>query len=509
MKHFQRIFSLAWASFWTSMAIAETVTELEPLVVTASRTAIPAQQAGATMTVVTREQLEQRQVPFVADILREVPGLAVNRSGGVGALTQIRLRGAKADQILVLIDGVEANDLASRSAFDFAHLLTADVERIEILRGPQSALWGSDALAGVINIITRPGRGPLGFSGALEGGSFGTVHTQARLAGGGEHYDFSLSGAYVDMDGTNVARKGEEDDGYENITGFLKGGVKLLENLSLNVIARHTDATTEFDPAPFPLFLPVDGDEESDVEQNYARTQAVLDLFNGSWQHVFGIAITDTDNEFFPNQDQSFANVGYVGKYRLGLWDRLFISGSVRHDDNDVFESATTYRATGAYLFPGWGTRLHGSYGTGIKNPTFLDRFGFLPDQFKGNPNLKPEESEGWDIGIEQPFWDDRISSGVTYFEEDLKDEIDGFFFDPALGALTAINLEGTSEREGVEVTARVELFKGFNLTGVYTYVDSQNPTRADARSVRSADPSTLQVWGSTTGFSMTGPIST
>jgi vitamin B12 transporter len=177
MKHFQRIFSLAWASFWTSMAIAETVTELEPLVVTASRTAIPAQQAGATMTVVTREQLEQRQVPFVADILREVPGLAVNRSGGVGALTQIRLRGAEADQILVLIDGVEANDPASGSAFDFAHLLTADVERIEILRGPQSALWGSDALAGVINIITRSGRGPLGFSGALEGGSFGTVHT--------------------------------------------------------------------------------------------------------------------------------------------------------------------------------------------------------------------------------------------------------------------------------------------------------------------------------------------
>jgi vitamin B12 transporter len=545
MKHFQRVFSLAWASFWTSMAIAETVTELEPLVVTASRTAIPAQQAGATMTVVTREQLEQRQVPFVADILREVPGLAVNRSGGVGALTQIRLRGAEADQILVLIDGVEANDPASGSAFDFAHLLTADVERIEILRGPQSALWGSDALAGVINIITRPGHGPLGFSGALEGGSFGTVHTQARLAGGGEHYDFSLSGAYVDTDGTNVAREGDEDDGYENITGFLKGGIKLLENLSLNVIARHTDATTESDPAPFPLFLPVDGDEESDVEQNYARTQAVLDLFNGSWQHVFGIAITDTDNEFFPgvetksaagqkfrldyqttvfvdtpaiadathaltfaldrededftqrgepseffgqifdpNQDQSFVNVGYVGEYRLGLWDRLFISGSVRHDDNDVFESATTYRATGAYLFPGWGTRLHGSYGTGIKNPTFLDRFGFLPDQFKGNPNLKPEESEGWDIGIEQPFWDDRISLGVTYFEEDLKDEIDGFFFDPALGALTAINLEGTSEREGVEVTARVELFKGFNLTGVYTYVDSTEPDES-GRQVR------------------------
>jgi vitamin B12 transporter len=283
----------------------------------------PNRYSGATMTVVTREQLEQRQVPFVADILREVPGLAVNRSGGVGALTQIRLRGAEASQTLVLIDGVEANDPASGSAFDFAHLLTADVERIEIVRGPQSALWGSDALAGVINIITRRGRGPLEFSGSIEGGSFGTVYTQARLAGGNEYYDFSLGSAYLDTAGTNIAREGDEDDGYKNITGFLKGGIKLLENLSLNVIARHTDATTESDPTPPPLFLPVDGDEESDVEQNYARAQIRLDLFNGLWQHVFGIAITDTDNEFFPEVETKSSAAGQ--KLRLDYQTTVFV----------------------------------------------------------------------------------------------------------------------------------------------------------------------------------------
>jgi vitamin B12 transporter len=550
MKHFQRIFSLAWASFWTSMAIAETVTELEPLVVTASRTAIQAQQAGATLTVVTREQLEQRQVQFVADILREVPGLAVSRSGGVGTLTQVRIRGAEANHTLVLIDGVEANDPASESEFDFDHLLAVDVERIEILRGPQSALWGSDALAGVINIVTRRGRGPTRIHGAVEGGSFATVQGHASVAGGDDQYQFALHGTYLDTGGINISRTGSEDDGYNNGTLSLTASVRPQQNLWFDLNARYTNATTESDDAeddPSSEFfgLPVDTNTERDAQQTYVRAQARLDLYDGFWQQRLGVSITDTDNENFidgenrgsnagrkfkldyqtslifetaplipanhtltfafereeedfrqrgavfeffgtrfdPNQDQGFTNYGYIGEYRLGLADQVFISGSVRHDDNDEFDNATTYRVTGAYVLPGWGTRFHGSYGTGIKNPTFLDRFGFFPKQFVGNPNLKPERSEGWDIGIEQPFWEDRFTVGVTYFEEKLEDDIFGFFCDPNLGCdpltfvpLTAINLEGTSEREGVEVTVRMELFAGFSVTGAYTYVDSTEP---------------------------------
>ncbi|MGH8579071.1 MAG: TonB-dependent receptor [Gammaproteobacteria bacterium] len=193
-----------------------------------------------------------------------------------------------------------------------------------------------------------------------------------------------------------------------------------------------------------------------------------------------------------PNQDQDTTNIGYVGEYRLGVWDQVFLSGAVRHDDNDAFEDATTYRATAAYIHPSWSTKLHGSYGTGVKNPSFTERFGFTPESsgnFFGNPKLEPEKSEGWEIGIEQPLFQGRLTAGATYFDEQLEDEINGFFFDPTLGGpfggFTAVNMDGESERRGVELILAALVSEGLSLKGAYTYTDSTQPDEMTGRDVR------------------------
>jgi vitamin B12 transporter len=314
------------------------------------------------------------------------------------------------------------------------------------------------------------------------------------------------------------------------------------------VLARHTIAEKDFDPAPFPAFVPADGDRESKSTQTYIMGRAKLDLFDGGWQHIASVAFTDTDNDNFangeentstqgeklkfsyqtsiffdttafadashtvtlaietetekfkqtgkasffgdPNQEQRFTNNGFVAEYRLDLWDRLFISTSVRYDDNDLFENPITYRGSIAYNITTTGTTLRGAYGTAVKNPSFTDRFGFTPDTFFGNPNLDPERSKGWEVGIDQDLFNDRMRISLTFFHERLEDEINGFFFDPILGTFggfTAVNIDGESERKGVEVSVQTDITDSLMIIGSYTYVDStqENVLGKQVREIR------------------------
>ncbi len=534
----QLIISIA-APLTVTTALAQSPDQtLSETVVTASRIATPLIQVGSSISIITGEELEQRQIRLVSDALRSIPGVAVNRSGGPGTLSRVRIRGAEENHTLVLIDGIEANDIAFGSSFDFAHLLTSDIERIEVLRGAQSALWGSDAIGGVINIITKKGKGPTKISAELEGGSFGSGQLNANLSGGSERYHFSLGATGFHTDGTSVAPGGQEDDGYDNTTLSLKTGIIPRDNLNIDLVARYTSATTQFDPQDF-AFPPtatfgqvIDGDDESDNEQIYGRLQATLELLDGNWTHRIGTAISDTENEFFRdglktnstdgrklkydyqtdfsfdtpdfaaahhtltlavereeedfvqrgatldaprNQDQDLSNTSVVGEYRLDLWDQLFLSSAVRHDNNDRFDDATTYRLTGAYVHPDTEIRLHSSYGTGVTNPSFTELFGFFPGTFVGNPDLKPEESESWDIGVEFPLLNNRASLDITYFHNDLEDEILPTF-DSQTFLSSVENDQGRSRRQGVEIAGRAKLSENLNLTGAYTYTDSEDP---------------------------------
>lgn len=519
-----------------SVSAESVVSDLDELIVTGTLTPITIDEIGSSYTVITEEQIEQRQAVLVSDLLRDVPGFAVSRSGVVGSQTQVRVRGAEANQLLVLIDGVEANDIAGGGEFNFAHLVTTNIARIEIIRGPQSALYGSDALAGVINIITKKGSGPTTLSGYAEAGSFGTFHGGGGISGSGERYHYNLYGSYLSSSGTNIAPSGDEDDGYDNGTISFSAGVTPLDNLKFDITGRHTEANNETDAASDTTVFIVDADNETETSQDYLRGQATFSLFNRAWEHIAGAAITSTENDNFtsgvetsstqgkkfrfdyqtnlyfdtssfadathvltlgidhekdlftqrgtaftsfgvtfdPNQKQNAKTTGIFAGYRVGLWQRLFLSGSVRHDNNSEFKDTTTYRVTAAYKLTDLGTRFHGSYGTGVKRPTFSDRFGFFEATFIGNPDLRPEKSKSWDIGIEQALWNGKANVGLTYFHSRLEDEINGFFFTGT--GFTAVNVSGISKRQGVEVTTDARLTDNLNLSASYTWLDATQP---------------------------------
>jgi len=500
---------------------------LDEISVTANLVPTPARAVGSAVTVITGEELEQRQTRLVSDALREVPGLAVNRAGPVGQLTQVRIRGAEGNQTLVLIDGIRANDPSAGSEFDFAHLMASDIARIEVLRGPQSALYGSDAVGGVINIVTRQGSGPMSAELQAEGGSFRTGMGRAAVSGGGEQYDFIASGTGFRTDGVSVAdaRLGNsESDGYRNLSGFAKVNLRPVENLEIGLVGRKVDFGVDGDGFVGGIGA-IDDDSDTSGSQFYGRLQARLSLLDDRWEQILGIAHTDHRRKSrtakvetgsftgitraidyrsslfldtpeilqashvatvavqdehskaesvsaFSSFDRSIGSTGFVGQYQVTFADRLSLSGAVRHDRNDLFRDANTFRLTGAYAHPPTGTKLRASYGTGVKNPTLFELYGFAAN-YQGNPDLRPERGTGWDIGIDQPFLAGRAIADATFFEQQIEDLIQGM-------GQTSVNLPGQSRIRGLETGLSLQLLDGLSARAAYTYSAGRDATGAE-----------------------------
>ena len=499
---------------------------MPPVSVTASLTPIEVRQSGSTLSIIDEQAIEQRQAPYVYDLLRDVPGTAIGQSGGVGTLTHLRLRGAETNHTLVLIDGIEVNNVNS-GAFNFAHLVTCGLERIEVLRGPQSSLWGSDALAGVVNVQTKKGAGPLSIESATSAGRFDTRQNCSGLSAGNGSHRFSAYGAYFENNGTNISQTGNEQDGYRNTSLHVNYAIAASQNLRFSFSGRHVDAAVETDP----FDPPRDADRETESIHNYFRLNSSLNTFNSTLNHQASISLMDTDDENFtarvktsaakqqklkfayqstllhstdrldssltlayerereryeniarasrfgdPNQRQKTYNNGYIGEYRAGLFEQLFLSASIRYDDNGGFKNRATQRFTASFIPRGFSTRLQAAYGTGVKNPGYTERFGFFPARFVGNPDIKPEKSSGWEIGFSHSF-SHHYSLGSTYFAEQLEDEISSGR--SASGLLTSVNLDGESRRKGIELWFDAEPLENLNLKASYTYVDSRQPGRA------------------------------
>jgi vitamin B12 transporter len=177
-----------------------------------------------------------------------------------------------------------------------------------------------------------------------------------------------------------------------------------------------------------------------------------------------------------PNQDQTMGQTGVAAEYLTHVGRSLSLSASVRHDDYSDFDGATTWRATGSWSLPAGHARLHGSAGTGVKTPTFTERFGYYPDQFIGNPDLRPETSLGWDAGVEGRFGDGRIVADVTYFRADLEHEINGLYCPVTEPVCTAINETGDSHRKGVELSLDASIGARYAINAAYSYSDSTQP---------------------------------
>ena len=466
------------------------------VVVTPTRLPTPESEVGSSVTVITEEEIQRKQERILPDALKDVPGLNVVQTGGPGGTTSVFIRGANADQTKVFIDGIDATDPAT-GLFNFEHILTWDVERVEIVRGPQSGLYGADAIGGVINIITRKGSGPALFASSVEGGSFGTFNQNARVSGGAERYNYSFDFAHWHTSDTLVTPsdlvppgRSLQGDSYDNKTFSARFGANLTDNFDLGVVARYLDTSLQFTGDD--LLGPEGLRSTEDDQQLFTRGTAHLVSFDGVLDQTVGIAYSkfnqrdfdpnppapvpsffngdrlkaewQADVKLMPGQILTFRaehqrdeitnpvaeitdNAGMV-QLQYSISDRFFNAVSVRYDSYDTFGAQPTFRIAPTFQIPETGSRLKGSVGTGFKAPTLADLFQNFPSfNFFGNPNLKPETSTGYDLGFEQTFLEERVQLGATYFHNDIDN-------------LITINDTGTSlQNVGEATTYGVESF--------------------------------------------------
>lgn len=500
---------------------------MEEILVSGSLTPVSLLKSANAVTVIDRQTLKNRAASTLSEIMRDVPGFSVSQVGVLGSQTQIRVRGSEANHLLVIIDGVEANDPSQSDEFSWGTMSAADIERIEIIRGPQSSIRGSDAVAGVVNIITRRADRS-GFGVHADVGSWSTRNTGFNAGYQRDGFDFRLGANHVKSDGANIARQGQEDDGYKNTTFNLTTGLKMSDQFNMSLAARQSDGTNQFDADADFDGIVEDQDRQSDFKNTTLRLEGNYSSADGNWQHKVAISRAKNDNTAFadgvmgnrtastkdqyqfignmilaggdqtlsllaereeedwmqrgeiswgiydPNQDRERDTDSLAIEYRTFLTETLTLAASGRYDDNSEFDSAKTYRVEAVYQLSDQ-TRLRSVFGTAVKNPTFTERYGFYTN-FIGNPDLVPEESQSWEIGIDQTLKGSDFTVSLTVFEADLTNEIDGFVYDPATFAYTSDNMTSDSERNGVEISAMGNITDSLGLTAAYTYTDSSDP---------------------------------
>jgi len=413
---------------------------LEEVVVTATRVETPIEEIASSMTVISSKEIERKKKTTVSEVLKGIQGLDVVQTGGLGSHTSIFIRGANSEHTLVMIDGVEVNDpISPGRSYDFAHLTVDNIERIEVIRGPQSTLYGSDAIGGVINIITKKGEGKPRLVLSAEGGTFTTFRESTGVSGGNKLVNYSLALSRFDTNGISAADKkygNYERDGYENTSLSSRLGFAPKENLDVDFIFHYINAKTDLDN-----FGGVGGDDPNYVQKSKQilfKTQVGLSLFDHRWTQKLAFATTDNDRDVKNKKDDQHPfdserghydgqlikfdwqhnlqlhktnsltfgleyeeeegesryhweslwgpgmsvfpkkttnTKGYYIQDQIKLWDRFFATLGVRIDDHSRFGTETTYRIAPLYIIKETGTRIKGTFGTGFKAPTLYQLF--------------------------------------------------------------------------------------------------------------------------------------
>lgn len=491
------------------------VTELQEIVVSGGLSPIELRKSGRSVSVITAETLEKNQVKYAVDALRLIPGVHVSRSGNTGGQTVVRLRGGESNQTLVVIDGVAMNDVDQGAAY-FENLLASDIEQIEVLRGPQSALWGSNAMSGVINITTKSGeQGKPKSSVLTEIGSNQSWLTTLSTRGGAEAVRYALSGTFNRVNGFNIATIGDENDRDRNGTINGKLSVNLNDGTTLDTSLRWVDRKSDYDDTDSLTAKITDADfylTERSVSSSIMLTNKALDE---RLTQKLSLTGRDQDRDNFDNWGASLTSSkrytadysasyrydeldnqvhqltgGYqwlqeryhadnmanevsrqtraaVAEYRGEFYDRLFLTAGLRREWNSTFDDHTTWNVSADWKIAEQDIRLHSAVGNAVTKPTFIEQFGW-GGTFVGNPNLKPEKSFGWDIGIEKAFFDRSLVLDITYFRQNLTNEISG-------SGNSVINNDGESHRQGIELSALIDLTNGFSASASYTYTDAQS----------------------------------
>ncbi len=503
--------------------------EVESVVVSATRFDIPLDQSPASASVISSQELEQKQIQRVSDALRAVPGLSVVQTGSPGQLTSVFTRGLRSEHTQVLLDGIPINQ-GLQGAFNFADFTTEDIDRIEVVRGPQSTIYGPRALAGVIQIFTKQGSGTPGVMFAAEGGSYDTFREWGQSDGKVDDFDYSVGASRLDTDNARP------NNNYRNTVAIADvgwspnppssgtGPVVASEQLRIGSLFTYSVSdiglpNTIFDPRPIDHFLterwligphidwkPTEWwDHKLIFAYDHERqiNEPNEDGFVGATRAVFERTQVDYQNNLRPASWLTLTSGFYYSRINAGqerpfvLFGPTFISdhtdetagfleatltpienlilvGGGRFDHFNQFGGIWTYRFAGSYKIDKTNTIFHSSVGTGFSPPSSQDKI------FGNNFGLEPEEDLGWDIGIRQQLWQNRVDLGLTYFHNDLSNVI-GFN-----GLFDTLNL-GSAETQGLEAELRAQPVANLVLTAAYTYLEAEKTSSKDVSQLQGA----------------------
>ncbi|MGI9220486.1 MAG: TonB-dependent receptor plug domain-containing protein [Woeseiaceae bacterium] len=487
----------------------------DEVIVYGARMQQPVTEVGSSVTIITADEIEAQGFDFVVDALATAPSVTINQNGTFGGSASVRIRGASSEQTLVIIDGVVANDPTSPGGgYDFARLDPSNIERIEILRGPQSTLWGTDAIGGVINIITkRPVEGSSSKVFA-QGGSFGSLRAGVDFSGAGERFDYRFAATTNSTDGISKADEANgntEEDSYDSTTLSARLGSKVGAG-RLQLSALWTDAESEFDSFVFGAEGNVgDGDELSKNEELTTNLTFQVPLLDGRLDNIFLLGYSDSDRNNFTDGAPSFSSKGdrltyrYQGTLQINDGNRLAfglerediesngnetsidgifalyeaqptdtvtLSAGLRRDDHEEFGGETTARLAAAYN-PNDQITLSASWGEGFKAPTLFQTTFFCCGAAAPNPDLQPETSDAYDIGVVYRSSDDRGEIGLTYFNQDTTNLITFSF---GLGGYENI---ARAKSKGIELHARYRFTDWLGATLNFANIDAEDGTGA------------------------------
>lgn len=512
------------------------------VVVTGNRAPAAAAEVAQAITVLDRAEIEASQAILLPDLLGRTAGVTLSRNGGPGGVTALRIRGAETDQTLVVIDGVRLNDVAQPGGgYNFANLLTGDVARVEVLRGAQSTLWGSQAIGGVVNVVTTVPTEPFQASLDVEGGDNATAYVRGGIGGAGERLVWRLGAGYYTTDGVSAFAGGAEDDGFQHTSANGRLGIKVTDNLSLDLRGIYSYGRVQVDGYPAPAYSFGDTAEYGVTEElagyaglnlallddrlrnrlSYSRTrtdrqslnpaQAVTDVtfdalseverfeYQGTfalteaWQTVFGLEReeasmrTASPSAFNPNPPTLEASADLDSAYvqvQGPLLTGLTLTVGVRRDEHDTFGGHTLGQGALAWALNDGNTILRASFGQGFKAPTLYQLYSEY-----GNLGLEPEEADAWDLGVEQVLADGLAVVSATWFQRETDNQIDYVSCFTGTDPLCMVggvmrygyyNNIARTEAQGLELTGQAKVGP-FDLAANYTWTDATNAVSGSA----------------------------
>ena len=505
MKTFKLLITTA------ALAVSTTAQAQTEIVVTALRTPTNIENTGTQVTIMDSTDITNRQTATIAELLATLPGITIDRSGNTGSVSSVRIRGAESAQTLVLLDGVRMNDVANPAAgFDFGSLVTGNIDRSEVLRGPSSVLWGSQAVGGVVSLTTRAPSDNLTSRVRGEYGYSDTARAYADLSDTVGAVSYLIGGGHERSDGISAAANGDERDGFKASAANAKVGIRLSDNVTVDLRSNYLETRFSFDGFPAPRYVLADTGEYSKTDSlsgyagintsffdgkfknrashsrvklnryNYETNntenfrsaginerfeyQGTVDL--GSNKAIFGYEHEANDFETkynysgFRGGNQATANIDSIyAQIATKPLSNLSVNAGARRDWHSGYGNETTFGADAVYALG--DTTLRASYGEGFKAPTLYQLYGDY-----GNDDLLAETAKGFDVGVTHKF-NEQFDVTANYFKRNTNNQID---FD--LGTYTYSNLRTTSA-QGAEVIATIVPLTNLAVSANYTYTES------------------------------------